>query len=140
MNISFPIFRGISLDQIIGILEDDNADETFGQANITLLPPENANENITDEDSSDKDELNLSNLPASQFRAQGELQTVNPALLYQIYAIIYYVQIFFLQLKRPMLIQILKIIFLLRIYYLIKTENLPLDQWRYFSNIVNLDQ
>lgn len=71
-------FRGLSLNQIIAILEEDKVTENTNEANITLLPPENANGNITDEDSGEEDEVNLSNLPASQLRTQAEIVYVNP--------------------------------------------------------------
>lgn len=38
--------------------------------NIYILPPENANEEITDEDSGDEETVNMNNLPGSQLRAE----------------------------------------------------------------------
>lgn len=37
---------------------------------IYILPPENANEEITDEDSGDEETVNMNNLPGSQLRAE----------------------------------------------------------------------
>lgn len=38
--------------------------------NIYILPPDNANEEITDEDSGDEETVNMNNLPESQLRAE----------------------------------------------------------------------
>lgn len=62
--------RILTIHDAISILEED---DNFTEADITLLPPENANGNITNEDSGDEDDFILSNLPASQLRAPAEM-------------------------------------------------------------------
>lgn len=52
-------------------MEDDNFPNA--EADIVMLPPENACGNITDEDSGDEDYVHPNNLPATQLRAPAEL-------------------------------------------------------------------
>lgn len=44
------------------------------------MPPENANGDLTDIDSGEEDEVNLSNLPGSQLRAPAEIELVSHAV------------------------------------------------------------
>ncbi|KAJ8960442.1 hypothetical protein NQ318_013726 [Aromia moschata] len=56
------------------VLEED--DYLFPpEINIALLPPINSIEDLTDEDSGDKEYLNINNLPGSQLLAPAEVMT-----------------------------------------------------------------
>ncbi|KAK9875618.1 hypothetical protein WA026_009416 [Henosepilachna vigintioctopunctata] len=53
----------------LAMLEEDDVNTE----SITFLPPNNACGNITDEDSGDKDQLDMNNLPPSMIQNQVEL-------------------------------------------------------------------
>ncbi|KAK9728686.1 hypothetical protein QE152_g17120 [Popillia japonica] len=61
-------------------------DETNVPDNIVILPPENANEENTDEDSGDEDVVEINNLPGSQLRSEVEVFNM---LLHTIVQVIY---------------------------------------------------
>lgn len=48
-------------------------DEEIDADTITLFPPNNASENLTDEDSGDEDNVEINNLPASQMQSEVEV-------------------------------------------------------------------
>ncbi|CAH1995209.1 unnamed protein product [Acanthoscelides obtectus] len=60
-------FKGVSLHEALTMIEDDGIEAD----SITLLPPTNACENVTDADSGDEDQLDINNLPGSLM--QGEV-------------------------------------------------------------------
>jgi hypothetical protein len=62
--------RPLTLNEIIEELEEDDSVEI--PDSIVILPPENCNADVTDEDSGDENQVNLNNLPGSQLRAPGE--------------------------------------------------------------------
>lgn len=63
--------RPLTLNEIINQLEED--DEESAPVSISILPPENCNADLTDEDSGDENYVTLHNLPGSQLRAPAEL-------------------------------------------------------------------
>ncbi|XP_036327532.1 uncharacterized protein LOC118740145 [Rhagoletis pomonella] len=65
--------KPLSLNEIIDELEKLD-DETPFPRNITIFPPDNANAEITDEDSGDEEIVTLNNLPGSQLRASAEIE------------------------------------------------------------------
>lgn len=73
--------RGLSLAELLEILEDDNLGDTneMDEIDIVLGPPENACGNVTDEDSGDEDTVNVNNLPGSILRAEAELLNSKPS-------------------------------------------------------------
>lgn len=56
------------------LLEELQRDDIEIPENIYILPPENANGKITDEDSGEEDNVDLNNLPGGQLRAQVEVE------------------------------------------------------------------
>lgn len=64
--------RGVSLNEVLAILEDDD-DNGNRVEEICIFPPINAADELTDEDSGDEDYLQIDNLPASQLRAPAEV-------------------------------------------------------------------
>lgn len=60
--------KGLTLNEILEELEN-NKDGEDVPSHITILPPENCNTELTDEDSGDENQVSLSNLPGSQLRA-----------------------------------------------------------------------
>lgn len=61
-------FRGLSLNEPLAILEED--DELLENVQeVTVSPPFNACADITDEDSSEEDIVKLHNFSGSQFTA-----------------------------------------------------------------------
>ncbi|KAK9877992.1 hypothetical protein WA026_020206, partial [Henosepilachna vigintioctopunctata] len=62
-------FRGFSLHEALAMLEEDDVNTE----SITLLPPNNACGNITDEDSGNEDQLDINNLPPSMIQSQVEV-------------------------------------------------------------------
>lgn len=63
--------RPLTLNEIINELEKD--EEESAPVSISILPPENCNADVTDEDSGDENYVTLHNLPGSQLRAPAEL-------------------------------------------------------------------
>lgn len=59
------------LNEIIEELEEDLEEVVCDS--IIILPPENCNADVTDENSGDENQVSLHNLPGSQLRAQGEV-------------------------------------------------------------------
>lgn len=53
--------------------EDDAKVVNSSEVAITMLPPSNACDDLTDEDSGDEDYLSINNLPATQLRAPAEI-------------------------------------------------------------------
>ncbi|KAK4876092.1 hypothetical protein RN001_012514 [Aquatica leii] len=68
----FPILDGLTLNDLLAELEED-IHGTSASHDIAILPPTNANDNLTDEDSGDEQDLSINNLPASQLLAEAEL-------------------------------------------------------------------
>ncbi|KAK9711868.1 hypothetical protein QE152_g25206 [Popillia japonica] len=64
--------RPLKLHQIIEELEH-NADEINVADNIVIFPPENVNEETTDEDCGDEVMVDINNLPGSQLRSEVEV-------------------------------------------------------------------
>ncbi|XP_022814762.1 piggyBac transposable element-derived protein 2-like [Spodoptera litura] len=62
--------RHLTLNEIVEKLEEDDEEEV--PDSIIILPPENCNADVTDEDSGDENQVSLDNLPGSQLRALGE--------------------------------------------------------------------
>jgi DNA excision repair protein ERCC-6 len=71
MNYILFYFRPLSLNEIVNLLEE--TDDTDVEGDIFILPPVNANDELTDEDSGDEDTVDISNLPASMLRTEAEL-------------------------------------------------------------------
>ncbi|XP_036337526.1 piggyBac transposable element-derived protein 3-like, partial [Rhagoletis pomonella] len=69
-NIRFE--RGISLHEVLAILEEDDTNETRVEE-VCIFPPNNATGDLTDEDSGDEDYMQMDNLPASQLQAPAEV-------------------------------------------------------------------
>lgn len=63
------IFRGFSLHDALLMIEEDDIEAE----SLTLLPPINACEDITDEDSGKEDDFDINNLPPSQIQSQAEV-------------------------------------------------------------------
>ncbi|CAH0401860.1 unnamed protein product [Chilo suppressalis] len=63
--------RSLTLNEIIEELDKDE-DQPIPDI-ITILPPENCNADVTDEDSGDENLVSMHNLPGSQLRAQAEV-------------------------------------------------------------------
>ncbi|KAK9888389.1 hypothetical protein WA026_000640 [Henosepilachna vigintioctopunctata] len=61
--------RDFSLHEALAMLEEDDVNTE----SITLLPPNNACGNITDEDSGDENQLDINNLPSSMIQNQVEV-------------------------------------------------------------------
>lgn len=62
------------MNDIISLLEDGEIESSHAEQDVFLLPPENANADLTDEDSGDEDQVNVSNLPPSLLRTEAELR------------------------------------------------------------------
>ncbi|KAK4882427.1 hypothetical protein RN001_005746 [Aquatica leii] len=62
----------LTLNNLLAELEED-IHGTFASHDIAILPPTNANDDLTDEDSGDEQDLSINNLPASQLLAEAEL-------------------------------------------------------------------
>lgn len=65
------LHKQLTLNEVIEELEQD--DEAIVSDSITIMPPENCNAKVTDEDSGDEDFVLLQNLPGSQLRAPDEV-------------------------------------------------------------------
>lgn len=52
---------------------EDSDDDGHNELALTIFPPTNACEPVTDEDSGDEDGVNINNLPGSQLRAEAEI-------------------------------------------------------------------
>ncbi|KAL3267110.1 hypothetical protein HHI36_011250 [Cryptolaemus montrouzieri] len=73
-GISFE--RGLNLNDILALLEEGNNDNDSNQTShidVIMMPPSNANGEVTDEDSGDEDQVRPSNLPGSQLSASAEV-------------------------------------------------------------------
>jgi hypothetical protein len=70
-------FRGVTLAELLSLIEEDDGEVDTGPANIAILLPVNACDVLTDEDSSEEDNINVNNLPASQLRAEAEFFDIN---------------------------------------------------------------
>lgn len=66
------------MHELLEILEscEDNEISESG-IDVALMPPLNANEDVTDEDSGPEDHPNIDNLPASQLNSHAELQPIS---------------------------------------------------------------
>lgn len=64
--------KALKLNEILEELDKWSDDEVFGT--IYIAPPDNANANVTDEDSGDEDNVGLNNLPGGQLRAEAEIR------------------------------------------------------------------
>lgn len=62
-------FRGFTLHEALTMIEDDEVDAE----ELTLLPPNNACDEVTDEDSGDEDIMDINNLPSSFMRSMVEV-------------------------------------------------------------------
>ncbi|XP_069699424.1 piggyBac transposable element-derived protein 3-like isoform X2 [Periplaneta americana] len=63
-----------SLNEILTLLEEGGIHvQADKEIEVYIQPPNNANENLTDDDSGDEDAVTLSNLPGSQLLAPAEL-------------------------------------------------------------------
>lgn len=69
----FFIHRGFSLHEALAMIEDGEIEAS----SITLLPPNNACGDVTDEDSGDEDNVDINNLPASQMQSVVEVVASN---------------------------------------------------------------
>ncbi|KAG5860884.1 hypothetical protein JTB14_021741 [Gonioctena quinquepunctata] len=64
--------RALTLHDLLEELEDpDNISEP--PQGIILFPPDNANDDITDEDSGEENEMSINDLPGSQLRAKVDI-------------------------------------------------------------------
>nr|CAH7746291.1 unnamed protein product [Callosobruchus chinensis] len=68
--------RPLNLHELLAEIEDLDDDALLPDS-ITILPPENANDGNTDEDSGDEDFVTPSNLPGSQLRAEATINYDN---------------------------------------------------------------
>ncbi|XP_056648823.1 piggyBac transposable element-derived protein 2-like [Diorhabda sublineata] len=70
-----PIFfyRGLTLNELLQIIEEDDHNEVDDEISLTIMPPKNSCEEVTDEDSGDEDHLDINNLPGSQLLAEAEI-------------------------------------------------------------------
>ncbi|XP_067633822.1 piggyBac transposable element-derived protein 3-like [Eurosta solidaginis] len=68
--------KPLSLNEIIDELEKLDDDSPFPR-NVTIFPPDNANFELTDEDSGDEEIVTLSNLPGTQLRAPAEIECMS---------------------------------------------------------------
>ncbi|KAK4885128.1 hypothetical protein RN001_001399 [Aquatica leii] len=64
--------NGLTLNDLLAELEED-IHGTSASHDIAILPPTNANDDLTDEDSGDEQDRSINNLPASQLLAEAEL-------------------------------------------------------------------
>lgn len=64
--------KQLSLNEILEELEQNEEEEV--PDSIVIMPPENCNAEVTDEDSGDEDFVLLQNLPGSQLRAPAEVE------------------------------------------------------------------
>ncbi|CAG4962968.1 unnamed protein product [Parnassius apollo] len=71
MDTTRPL-RALNLNDIVDELERCEDDDLL-PTQITIFPPENANADVTDEDSGDEEFVALQNLPGSQLRAPAEV-------------------------------------------------------------------
>ncbi|KAK4877693.1 hypothetical protein RN001_010199 [Aquatica leii] len=72
VNITYTFEDGLTLNDLLAELEED-IHGTSASHDIAILPPTNANDDLTDEDSGDEQDLSINNLPASQLLAEAEL-------------------------------------------------------------------
>ncbi|KAG5888779.1 hypothetical protein JTB14_021522 [Gonioctena quinquepunctata] len=70
--LDLQLVGGLTLHELLQSLEDSDDDGHNGLA-LTMLPPTNACEPVTDEDSGDENYVNINNLPGSQLRAEAEI-------------------------------------------------------------------
>jgi hypothetical protein len=70
-------FRGVTLTELLSLIEEDDGEVDTSPANIAILLPVNACDVLTDEDSGEEDNINVNNLPASQLRAEVEIFYIN---------------------------------------------------------------
>ncbi|XP_049886812.1 piggyBac transposable element-derived protein 3-like [Pectinophora gossypiella] len=72
MNKTRKYKKPLTLNDIIVELEQNDEEEV--PDSIIIMPPENCNAEVTDEDSGDEDVVLLQNLPGWQLRAPAEIQ------------------------------------------------------------------
>ncbi|KAG8247660.1 hypothetical protein J6590_055606 [Homalodisca vitripennis] len=72
--------RLVPLHQLLDFIEGNDDAITNTRVNITLLPPTNATDDMTDEDSGDEDNVEIDNVPPSQINAPAFLEVVNDEL------------------------------------------------------------
>lgn len=65
-------YKNLTLNDIIEELEKDNNEAI--PYRIIILPPENYNADVKDEDSGDENLVSMHNLPGSQLRAPAEVR------------------------------------------------------------------
>ncbi|XP_008477065.2 piggyBac transposable element-derived protein 3-like [Diaphorina citri] len=66
--------KSLTVNEILIALEEDECQNDI-ETTITIFPPDNCNDPLTDEDSGDEEIVTLGNLPGSQLRGEGELST-----------------------------------------------------------------
>ncbi|CAK1596123.1 unnamed protein product [Parnassius mnemosyne] len=64
--------RPLNLNDIVDALHNIDSDDDL-PSEITIFPPEDPNNEITDKDSGDEEFVTLHNLPGSQLRAPAEI-------------------------------------------------------------------
>lgn len=70
----FFLYSGLTLNELLLSLEEDENDlSVLNEVDIAILPPTNACQDLTDEDSGDEDMMTVNNLPGSQLRSEAEL-------------------------------------------------------------------
>ncbi|KAG8329960.1 hypothetical protein J6590_074332 [Homalodisca vitripennis] len=72
--------RLVPLHQLLDFIEGNDDAITNTGVNITLLPPTNATDDMTDEDSGDEDNVEIDNVPPSEINALALLEGVNDEL------------------------------------------------------------
>ncbi|KAL3279628.1 hypothetical protein HHI36_017133 [Cryptolaemus montrouzieri] len=80
--IDYVIFteRDLNLNDILADFEEGNSDDDSSQTShvdVNMMPPSNANCEVTDMDSGDEDQVRPSNLPGSQLSATAEIYSDN---------------------------------------------------------------
>ena len=73
----FLLYRGLTLDEALKMIENDEHNDIIdvsNQISLTALPPTNACDDVTDEDSGDENIADLDNLPGSQLRTETEIE------------------------------------------------------------------
>ncbi|VEN54697.1 unnamed protein product, partial [Callosobruchus maculatus] len=71
--IDFKLVGGLTLHEILRTLEEGVTHNEETEVSVTIMPPLNYCDPVTDEDSGDEDTVNLNNLPGSQLLAEAEL-------------------------------------------------------------------
>ena len=70
----FKCFRGITLEELLRTLEDhSDAVPNCHEYNIAIMPPTNATQHLTDEDSGEEDSMTINNLPRLLLLAEADI-------------------------------------------------------------------